>query len=356
MKTQYRMRPGGMTSPLCRCLCILLLACSVVCHAQATHPQVPQGGTKTFSAVNNAPFGEQISMGPFYEILDPQGNEVASSYDSNPRWIVSYVAGSPRSGTGVTATVTAPTDAAVGVNYILEIQTANYDIGQDIATYFDVVASGRKTGNIVVTGHDDDYHATREMDANAATHAQGIVNVARQNAPNPSLKVLIFDHGTELASLLTQKGIAYDRIDPDAGMPSASLFDTSQYSAIGVASDVSAGGTDNTTTSSSNLAAAKASFQTFHNAGGGIFALAAAYNTHYYDFLPVVVAAYPFSVTVTSGFSQTSFGASVGIPALNGDITHDYFATPGTSGEDAGWQAAEVYQNTSPETLVYLGQ
>ena len=349
MKTQYPLCFASSKNFLCSCFCLLFLASSVMSYAQATNPQVPQGGTKTFNVVNDAPFGSQISQNSFYQVLDPNGNQVASSFDFYPTWTVST--------DGVTVTITAPADAIPGVNYIVDIQTGNYDKGKDTATYFNVVASGTKTGNIVVTGHDDDYHAVIGGDTNAAKHATGIINTARQNSPIPSMKVLIFDHGTELASLLTQLGVAYDKVDPDAGMPSASLFDASKYSAIGVASDVTAGGTDNTTTSSSNLIAAKSSFSAFHKAGGGIFAFAAADNAHYYDFLPVVAVAIDINnESVTSGFSQTAFGASVGIPALNGDITHDVFASPGTSGEDSGWQAAEVYQNTNPETLVYLGQ
>jgi len=58
----------------------------------------------------------------------------------------------------------------------------------------------------------------------------------------------------------------------------AALFDHSVYSAITVAWDSSCGGCDNDTTSSTNLAAAKASFVSFFNAVGGI--------TNYYGFLP----------------------------------------------------------------------
>jgi len=57
----------------------------------------------------------------------------------------------------------------------------------------------------------------------------------------------------------------------------AALFDHSVYSAITVAWDSSCGGCDNDTTSSTNLAAAKASFVSFFNAVGGI--------TNYYGFL-----------------------------------------------------------------------
>jgi len=194
-------------------------------------------------------------------------------------------------------------------------------------------------GNIALTGHDDDLHQS----AAAKAQAMGMIALARNGS---ALKVLSFDHRTQTTSLLTALGIPFDNVDPDVGVPAASLFDHTVYSAIIVASDQSCGGCDNTTTSSTNLAAAKANFASFVNNGGGIVAFAGASNTGYYAFLPSS-ATNPGIVSCSSCFTQTAAGATVGIPANNSDISHNFFANPGTSGMDPAWQVAETYTGNS---------
>jgi hypothetical protein len=39
---------------------------------------------------------------------------------------------------------------------------------------------------------------------------------------------------------------------------------------------------------------------------------------------------------------QTAYGASIGIPAVNGDPTHNFFNTPGTAGVSAAYSAVET--------------
>lgn len=194
-------------------------------------------------------------------------------------------------------------------------------------------------GNVVLTGHDDDFHQSTEAQAQAL----GMLTFARQGS---ALPVLTFDHGTELTSLLTSLGIAFTNVDPNAGVPNAALFDHSLYSAIAVASDTSCGGCDNDATSSANLAGASAAIATFFNNGGGIVAFAGASNTSYYNFLPAS-ATNPGLVFCDSCFTQTAAGVTAGVPAVNGDFPHNFFNFPGVGGMSPSWVAFETYSGGS---------
>ena len=192
-------------------------------------------------------------------------------------------------------------------------------------------------GNIVITGHDDDFHQS----TNARAQTLAMMAFARGGSPHPTLPVLTFDHGTELTSFLTSLGIPFTNVDPDAGVPSASLFNTSTFSAMAVASDSSCGGCDNDTTSIANLTAAATAIQAFLNAGGGIVAFAGAADAStYYGFLPS--SASGGGSPPSTGFTQTAFGATLGIPAVNGDATHNFFNVPGTGGVSAAYGAVEI--------------
>src|SRR5690348_5538957 len=76
-------------------------------------------------------------------------------------------------------------------------------------------------GNIVLPGHDDDFHTFYHSGSNALAQAQVMIAFARAGAPNPSLPVLAFDHGQELTSLLTSLGVPFTNVDPDLGVPAA---------------------------------------------------------------------------------------------------------------------------------------
>ena len=167
-------------------------------------------------------------------------------------------------------------------------------------------------GNIVITGHDDDFHGS----TGAMAQISAMVTFARAGAPTPSKPVLSFDHGSELTGRLTTLGIPFTNIDPDAGIPAASNFNVATYSAIVVASDTNCGGCDNTTTSITNLTGAATAIAAFLNAGGG--------------------------TPPSNGFVQTAFGATVGIPAVNGDQTHNFFNAPGTGGVSAAYGVVET--------------
>lgn len=199
------------------------------------------------------------------------------------------------------------------------------------------IALPASAGNIGLTGHDDDFHQSTE----ALAQASGLVNFARSGAPNASLPVLSFDAGSELTSLLTTIGVPFTNINPNTGVPAASNFDVTKFSAIVVASDSTCGGCDNSATSSTNLAGAKTAIASFFNSGGGIATFAAASNANYFDFLPAT-ASVPGIVTCSDCFTQTAAGVAAGVPAVNGDFPHNFFPFPG-SGLDPLFVAFETY-------------
>jgi len=216
---------------------------------------------------------------------------------------------------------------------------------------FSTIAFGAG-GNIAITGHDDDFHAAGcGSPTMASAQLSAMVSFARQGAPDPTKPVLSFDHGHLLTNCLTALGISFTNIDPDLGVPAASNFNVANFSAMVVASDSTCVGCDNTPTSITNLTGASTAIGTFLNAGGGIVALAGASNAAtYYGFIPATASG--FGSPPSSGYVQTPFGATVGIPAVNGNATHNFFNNPGTGGVSAAYGVAEVLSpaNTA-ETL-----
>ena len=208
-------------------------------------------------------------------------------------------------------------------------------------------------GNVVITGHDDDYHAGGcGSPSQASDQLRAMIAFARSGAPKPSLPVLSFDHGTELTNCLVALGIPNKPIDPDVEVPAAANFNVADYSAMVVASDSSCGGCDNTPVSIANLRAASAAIGAFLNAGGGIVAFAGAMNAStYYGFLPA--SASGFGSPPPSGYVQTSSAASTGIPEVNGNQTHNFFSNPGAGGVSAAYDVAETLgPSGTAETLV----
>lgn len=191
-------------------------------------------------------------------------------------------------------------------------------------------------GNIALTGHDDDYHCT--YDATACNQLTALVNYVKNGS---SLPVLTFDAGSLLTGDLTHLGIAFTNINPNnAASVTASLFNNSTYSAFIVASDSTCGGCDNNPAGEANIAAQSAAIGAFLNAGGGILGLAGADSSGYYDFVPQTATS--VGGAPIDGYTQTSAGAGAGIPAVNGDETHNLFWNPGTHGESSFFQVAEV--------------
>jgi hypothetical protein len=211
-------------------------------------------------------------------------------------------------------------------------------------------------GNIAITGHDSDFHASGCGFASPArSQIIAMIAFARAGAPTPGNPVLSFDHGAELTSCLTALGIPFTNIDPDVGVPAAANFNVATYSAIVVASDSSCGGCDNTSTSIANLVAAGPAIGAFLDAGGGIVAFAGAGNAStYYGFLPATASG--FGSPPSIGYVQTAFGVSVGIPAVNGDPTHNFFNTPGTAGVAAAYGVVEALgAGGTAETIACAG-
>lgn len=196
-----------------------------------------------------------------------------------------------------------------------------------------------RASNIALTGHDDDFHCGGGSgDPNACAQLKALVNYARGGS---ALPVLTFDAGSELTSALTSFGIAFTNVNPNtAGAVTAALFNNSLYSAFIVASDSSCGGCDNSPTGEAAIAAQSAAIDDFLNGGGGIVGLAGANSAGYYDFVPQ--AATSVGGAPSSGYSQTAVGAGLGIPAVNGDATHNLFWDPGTHGESAFYEIDEV--------------
>ena len=201
-----------------------------------------------------------------------------------------------------------------------------------IATVLSIGAA--QAGNIVLTGHDDDFHQSTDATAQVA----GALAFIRGGS---TLPVLTFDSGTELTSLLTKLGISYTNVDPNnaAGVTDA-LFNPALYSAFAVASQSSCGGCDNTPTGVNNIAAHSAAIASFFNAGGGILGLAAAQDPTGYAYVPESATNAGGTPNADNHF-QTTAGTALGITAVNGDVTHNFFSTPGTAGLASGFQVVE---------------
>ena len=211
-----------------------------------------------------------------------------------------------------------------------------------------VVAVPARAGNIALTGHDDDFHCSGGFgDPNACAQLAALIAYARGGS---SLPVLTFDAGSELTSELTHLGIAFTNVNPNtAGAVTASLFNNAVYSAFIVASDGSCGGCDNSPTGEAAIAAQSAAIDSFLNAGGGIVGLAGASSSGYYDFVPQTATS--VGGAPSTGYSQTSVGAGLGIPAVNFDATHNLFWNPGTHGESAFYQIDEINETSGNGTI-----
>lgn len=208
-------------------------------------------------------------------------------------------------------------------------------------------ATSAWAGNIFITGHDDDFH-----DADGSSGGKAQLGAAISYARNGSaLPVLTFDAGSELTSDLTALGISFTNVNPNVSASvTDSLFNYATYSAFIVASDTTCGGCDNSAVGEANLATHSSAINGFLNAGGGIIGLAGANSPLYYAFLPQTATS--VGGAPSSGYSQTAAGGAAGIPAVNGDETHNLFYTPGTNGESAAYQIAEINATTGNGTIL----
>jgi len=232
-----------------------------------------------------------------------------------------------------------------------------------------IMAGQASAGNIVLTGHDDDFH-DRFDDISIANPAnmpgqqlKAMVAFARAGSANPGLKVLTFDQGNELTTSLTALGIAFDNINPAAGAINPAVFDATKYSAIVIASAQSCGGCDNTVNGYNNIAADAAAIANFINAGGGVAQMTggttAASRAAAYAYLPGTAGVGVFGSPPTAGYYQTPDGLAALIPAVNNDSTHNFFSEPGTGGTAAAYKVFERNNEASgaqpPETIGLRG-
>ena len=103
----------------------------------------------------------------------------------------------------------------------------------------------------------------------------------------------------------------------------------------------SCGGSDNTPAFIAALSAAadKAAINSFFTAGG-IVGLAGAADPNAYAYVPAA-ASNPGGFPPESGYVQTAAGAALGLPAVNGNPTHNFFSEPGTGGLSPSYVVTE---------------
>jgi PEP-CTERM motif-containing protein len=213
------------------------------------------------------------------------------------------------------------------------------------------LASPAIAGRVFLTGHDNDFHQS----ANAQAQTLAALTFVRNGS---SLPVLSFDAGGELTSLLTSLGVTFTNVNPSvAANVTDALFDPSLYSAFIVASVTSCGGCDNTPAAIDNIAAHNGAIATFFNAGGGIVGLAGAQDTTAYSYVPES-ATNAGGNPPSTGYIQTAQGATLGLPAVNGDTTHNFFNEPGTGGLSAAYVVVERLGDAvtgTPESIALAG-
>ena len=203
-------------------------------------------------------------------------------------------------------------------------------------------------GNVILTGHDDDFHCDGFL---GAGHGAGISPCAQLGAMTAfarngsSLPVLAIDNGTELTASLTALGIPFTKVSV-AGV-TAGMFNHSTYSAFVVASSTDCGGCDNPATTGSTLATFASSIDSFFNSGGGIVGLTSAGDANGFAYVPQAAGA--TAIGHSSGFAATPAGLGIaGFDAVNGDETHNIFSSL------AGYTVAEVDTTVSPNAPVTI--
>jgi len=215
-------------------------------------------------------------------------------------------------------------------------------------------------GNIVLTGHDNDFHFVAGANpgpggpAGLALNAEA--NFVRSGSTNPTLPVLSFDQGTQLTTALAGLGVPFTNVSTIAGI-AAATFNPSSWSAIAVASEVGCDGCDNTPAFIAALAAREPDIGSFLDAGGGILGLAGDGDPLAYAYVPAS-ASNPGGSPPSTGYVQTAAGLALGLPAVNGNPTHNFFNEPGTGGLAAAYVVTERLIDPvtgTPETVACVG-
>jgi hypothetical protein len=200
-------------------------------------------------------------------------------------------------------------------------------------------------GNIVLTGHDNDFHCHYGSGSSACSALGAEAAFVRNGS---SLPVLAIDTGVlELDSALGIAGVAHVTIAP--GALTAADFDITKYSAFAVASVTTCGGCDLPPGTGTALAGFSAAITSFFNAGGGILGLSGAGDPNAFDYVP------ESGGTTTAIFSSSDFVATAngladipGFSAVNGDETHNTFA-----GFAPFYKVAETFGATGQAVTIY---
>jgi len=219
-----------------------------------------------------------------------------------------------------------------------------------------IMAGQATAGNIVLTGHDDDFHDRGDdISINNPANMPGMqlkamVAFARAGAPDPTKPVLVFDQGNEMTVSLTGLLVPFTNVNPATGDLAGKInpldFDVTKYSAIVIASAQSCGGCDNTVNGYNNIALDKVAIAAFINAGGGVVqttgGTTAASRAAAYAYLPGTAGVAVFGSPPQTGYYQTNpDGLAAGIPAVNNDSTHNFFNEPGSGGTSAAYKVFE---------------
>ena len=203
------------------------------------------------------------------------------------------------------------------------------------------LSSPALAGDVILTGHDNDYHCDAGDAGGACEVLKAEVNYV---ANGSALPVLAIDAGGELTSSLTADGINYVAVAPSA--VTGAMFNHSDYSAFVVASVTSCGGCDNPPGTGTQLAAFEPEIASFFNSGGGILGLAGAGDPDAYAYVPEAGGT-TTPIFSSSGFTATPAGLAniPGFFAVNGDETHNTFSDFGSF-----YTVGEVFNPTGGTT------
>jgi hypothetical protein len=194
-------------------------------------------------------------------------------------------------------------------------------------------------GNVILTGHDDDFHCGGAGPGGGFHTSPGISPCDQLGAMTAfarngnSLPVLVIDNSSELSGSLTSLGVPV--VVRSVGAVTAADFNNALYSAFAVASVSTCGGCDNPVGTGTTLAAFAASINSFFNAGGGIIGMTAASDPNGFAYVPQAASGTP--IFHNSGFAATAAGLGIpGFDTVNGDETHNIFTS------FAGYTVAEI--------------
>jgi hypothetical protein len=223
-----------------------------------------------------------------------------------------------------------------------------------------VGAGAANAGNIALTGHDNDFHFVNGENPGALGPAGLALTAEFSFIRNGSaLPLLTLDNTTtnpDAGQLFTAaKTIlgAANVVNIEPSLVTAADFNPAVYSGFAVASEVGCGGCDNTVADIAHITTLSAAISAFLDAGGGILGLAGAGDSAAYAYVPKS-ATNPGGFPPSTGYVQTADGALLGIPAVNGNPTHNFFNEPGSAGLSAAYVVTERLGDPvtgTPETV-----